>query len=601
MDEAMKHVFPLGVLAGLACLAGCAGLPAEPDESRVAIDSHSLLAEVALEDERYAEAAQHFLEAAAISTDPSLAERATRVAYEAGLDDKGLAAARRWLEIAPEDPRGHWFAGVFTARHEQQDEAIRHFTDFVAGASAGADPGPALALVVEALTAEPDPAAGTAILSALVEAFPDTAEGHYGLARLAMRSGDFPLALEHARAATEQRPEWVDAQLLYARALLVSGRSEESLALAERLAETSEDPEAQLQYAELLLSAGRMDEARERLTAILDENPGLPEATRALAFLAMAQDRLEEANRLFDELRYHDAYRDEAFYYLGRIAESEEQPLRATRSYSRVTDGTHAVEAQLRTASILMTRMNDPNGALRHLQEFGEANPRFRSDMLVARAQLLVQMDRAPEALQLFEDALAADPEDATLHEARAQLYVMMAEEAQSRGDYDEAEGLLETGLERYPENTSLRYSLALLLQETGDMRKSVRVLEELVEDHPDNPVFLNALGYLLTDQFDRHEEAREYIQKALAMDPDNAAIIDSMGWVLFKLGNYRSAFDYLDRAYRLEQDPEIAAHLVDVRWALGEREEALDLLEAALRQNPDNRHLNEVERRLKQ
>ena len=109
----------------------------------------------------------------------------------------------------------------------------------------------------------------------------------------------------------------------------------------------------------------------------------------------------------------------------------------------------------------------------------------------------------------------------------------------------------------------------------------------------------MNALGYLLTDQFARHEEARGYIQKALAMNPDSPAIIDSMGWVLYKLGDFRAALDYLERAYRLEQDPEIAAHLIDVRWALGEREQALELLRTSLEKTPDDKHLREVSGRL--
>jgi len=594
----MKHAWHLALIA---CAAGCAGSPVEAQRSRVEVDTHALRGEIALEAEQLEDAATHFLEAARLVDDPSLAERATRIAYEAGLQPLGLDAASRWLEIDPEDVRAHWFAGIFETRAARVDAAVDHFGEFVAAGENRGGPSTALGLVVEALAAEPDAQTGVAVISALIERFPGTAEGHFGLARVAMRAGDFPLALENARAAAELRPEWRDAQLLYARTLLVAGQTDESLALVRELAESSDDLEVDLQYAELLLSAGRMDEAHERLTAILDENPGLPEATRALAFLAMAQDDLDEANRLFEELRYQERYRDEAFYYLGRIAETRERPLQATRAYARVTDGSHAVEAQLRTASILMQSMNDPNGALRHLEEFGEANPRFRSDMLVARAQILVQMDRASEAMQLFEDALESTPDDEALHDARAQLYIVLSDDASANGDYDEAERLLEEGLSVYPEHVSLRYSFALLLQEQGEMTRSVRVLEALVEDHPDNPVLLNALGYLLTDQFERHDEARGYIQKALAMEPDNAAIIDSMGWVLFKLGEYEAAFDYLDRAYRLEPDPEIAAHLVDVHWALGEREEALALLETALERDPDSRHLNEVQRRLQE
>ena len=219
--------------------------------------------------------------------------------------------------------------------------------------------------------------------------------------------------------------------------------------------------------------------------------------------------------------------------------------------------------------------------------------------MLVAEGQLLLQMQEPERAMQLIRDALAATPNDQTLHAAHVQLYVILAQDAAERGQLEEAERLLEEGLGRYAGDRSLRYSLALLYQAQGKNRRSVGVLEALVEEHPDDSALLNALGYLLIDQFDRHREARGYIQKALAMDPDNAAIIDSMGWVLFRLGEYEQSLGYLERAYRLEADPEIAAHLVDVHWALGNREQALELLRASLEQHPDSRHLNEVSRRL--
>ncbi len=253
-----------------------------------------------------------------------------------------------------------------------------------------------------------------------------------------------------------------------------------------------------------------------------------------------------------------------------------------------MTDGTHAVEAQLRTARILSAELNDSEGAVRHLREFGEANPRFTSNMLVAQSQLLLQMQQPAEAMALFDEALAQSPDDPTLHAAHVQLYVILAQDAVERGALDEAETLLGEGLGRYADNASLRYSQALLYEEQGKMRKAVTVLEGLVDESPDDAALLNALGYLLTDQFDRHDEARGYIQKALAMDPDNPAIIDSMGWVLYRLGEYDAALDYLERAYRLQADPEVAAHLVDVHWALGDREQALELLRVTLEKNPD-------------
>jgi tetratricopeptide (TPR) repeat protein len=597
----MIRVPPLLAVVLPAVLSACATSTVAPSaERRVAVDSHTLLAEIALEDQRVEDATQHYLDAALISDDPTLAERATRMSHRLGLTSTGLRAVERWEALAPEDERPYWFAGTFEMRSGRIERATADFATLIERVDPD-DPGAGLALVLEAIGGEPDPAAATAIMVRLTERFPDTAEGHYALARLAMRSGDFDVALTNAERATTLEPAWVDAQLLYARALLVAGRTEESLALAAELAENSDELEVRLQHAELLLSAGRSDEARSKLNAILADNPGLPEATRALAFLALTNDELDEAEQHFGTLRSDPRYRDEAFYYLGRIAETREDHLQATRAYARVTQGTHAVEAQVRTALIMYSQMDDAEGALRHLREFGNANPLFSSDMLLAQGQLLLQMGRREDAATLMTDAVAAAPTDTSLREAHVRLYVELTQNAIERMQLDEADAWLTEGLQRYPGDTSLRYSQALLLQEQGRLRKSVTVLEGLVEDHPDDPALLNALGYLLTDRFDRHAEARGYIQRALAMDPDSPAIIDSMGWVLYKLGDYTAALDYLERAYRLYDDPEVAAHLVDVQWALGQRDAARELLNQALADAPEDPHLQDVRQRLEQ
>jgi tetratricopeptide (TPR) repeat protein len=585
------------LLAALA-LAGCAatGTTGAGGDTQVEIDSHSLLGEIAYERQQFESAASEFLAAAMLSDSPALAERAARVAHQLELTPPGLRAAARWKQLAPDDERSFWFAGVFETRSNRLARAITEFESFI---RAIGDPATGFALVLEALADEPYTDAGTAIMRSLVQTFPGVPAGQYALARLALRSGDFDLALENAKAASESDADWLEAQMLYARSLLVAGKTDESLEIAAKLAATHTAVEVQLQYAELLLSAGRPREAESRLSEILTTNPGLPEATRALAFLALTEQRLDTAKEKFGELRGDQRYRAEAFYYLGRIAETEKDFLTATRSYARVTDGTHAVEAQLRTARIMFAEQNDRDGAVRHLRDFGDANPRFASNMLVAQSQMLLQMQQPDEAMRLFDEALAATPDDPTLHAAHVQLYVLLAQNAVERGALDEAEKLLGEGLDRYADDGALRYSQALLYEDQGRNKKAVEVLENLVDDSPDDPALLNALGYLLTDQFERHEEARGYIQKALALNPDSPAIIDSMGWVLFKLGDLRGALDYLERAYRLEQDPEIAAHLVDVRWALGEREQALELLRSSLEKAPEDKHLRDVSGRL--
>jgi tetratricopeptide (TPR) repeat protein len=595
----MRRLTRIAPILIAAALLGCATTgPATESDRRVDIDSHTLLGDIALDREQYQEALEHYLQAALLSDDAALAERAAMLAYRLDLPDPGVRAARRWHELAPDDERAGQFLGVLELRSDQPEQALADFAAAVRGAQ---DRGDALAAIGELLANEHDPSTAESVMTGLVEQFPEPTAGHFGLARLALRAGDFDTALEHARTAADAEPDSVDIQLLYARALLLAGRSADSLALAAQLAEQHPDVEVRLQYAELLLSAGHGEEAEQRLNDILAEHPALPEAVRALGFLALTRDELDTAKRQFETLRTDPHYRNEAFYYLGRIAQQQGQFLQATRAYARVTDGTHAVEAQLRTARILFTEMGDREGALRHLREFGDANPRYGSEMLVAQSQILLQMEEPDAAMQLLADAIDAHPEDQTLHAAQVQLYIILAQDAIDKQDLDGAEHLLDQGLNRYPGNSSIRYAQALLYQQQGRLRKAVNVLEGLVADRPDDPALLNALGYLLTDQFRRHTEARGYIQKALALDPDNPAIIDSMGWVLHKLGQQQAALDYLERAYRLEADPEIAAHLIDVRLALGQEEQARELLKASLAEHPDSPHLQELSHRLEQ
>jgi tetratricopeptide (TPR) repeat protein len=585
-----------GFVVTATILAACAAAPIDGVRAQVEVDSHLLLGDIALERQDRQTAVREFLAAAMLSDEPGPAERATRIAHDFELTEQGLAAATRWRELAPGEERAALFLGIFETRANRVPRAIAQFEAFVRAVGPGRD---SFGTVLVALADEPYTRPATTIMRALNETFPDEPMGQYALARLALRSGDFELALENAEAASKSNADWVEAQLLYARTLLVTGRTADSLAIAAELAGRHDDVEVQLQYAELLLSAGRPREAETRLNEILDENPGLAEATRALAFLAMTEQRIEDAKRYFNELRGEPSYRSEAFYYLGRLAETENDFFQAARSYARVTEGTHAVEAQLRTARILYAEQNNRDGAVRHLRDFGEANPRFATDMIVAQAQLLMEMGQPDEAMRVIDEALASRPDDPALHAAHAQLYVIQAQNASASGALDDAEKLLDEGLDRYPDNTSLRYSLALLYEDQDRNRKALDVLESLAEEHPDDASILNAYGYLLTDHFERHEEARDYIERALALEPDSAAIIDSMGWVLYKLGDYRSAADYLERAYRLEQDPEIAAHLVDVRWQLGQRDSALELLRQSLEANPDSRHLQEVDERI--
>jgi tetratricopeptide (TPR) repeat protein len=593
----MRH--PLATLTAVI-LTGCASVPAPQSgaDSRVEVDSLYVLAEVALQAGRTEDATRLLLEAAEMSTDPLLAERAARLAEESGLTEYGLRAVARWSELSPNDDRAVWFRGIFNVRTGRLEAAAADFSTVIS-ALPPASRGSGLALAFEAIADEPNTSAGTIVMEQLVESHPGFAEGHYALARLALRSGDFELCLEQAREASRIEPEWLDAQLLLARALLVGGNTQESLELARALAEANPDAPVRQQLAELLLWAGERDEAEAILNDIVANNPELVDARRALAFLHLARNELDEAQAQFEELRNRESYSNEAFYYLGRIAEGQGNQLRATRSYARVTEGTHVVEAQLRIARIMFEQTGDETAALEHLREFGNENTIFATDMIVARSDILMQLGRTDAAFDLITNALEEAPSDTSLQYAHVQLFISQSQSAGEAGDLDDAEDILNDALELYPGDVNIRYSLSLLYEVQGRNRRAAQELADLVSEEPDNAALLNAYGYLLTDELERHEEARDYIARALAMDPDNPAIIDSMGWVLFKTGDYTAALDYLARAYRLYNDPEVIAHLIDTHWALGNIEEARELFETGVEEFPESRHIIEIRQRL--
>ena len=581
-----------------ALLLGACAVTAPVSDPRTDLDSHLLLAELSREREQYDEAVRHYLEAALISENPQLAELTAELALQTNLPDIGLRAVQRWLELSGEANRTHLYMGIFRLRLGETVASLADFGAFVEGAENAAA---AVARSIEALAEEPDADAAIVVVQGLVEASPDIAEGHYGLARLALRRGDYDTVLAHSELATELSPDWVEARMLYARSLLLTGSGENGLALARQLAADEPRLEVRLQFAELLLSTGRTGEARELLDGVLEESPGLTEAVRALAFLTLSDGDLDESRERFNEIRTDPRFRDEAFYYLGRIAEMQEEQLQAMRLYSRVVEGSNAVDAQLRVAQLLYVNLEDPDGALRHLHEFGVANPQYVTDMLLGRGEILVRLGREPEAIRLLAEEIERSPDDGRLHDANVQLHLILAQDAVEEERYGEADRVLNRALDSYPGNRSVRYAKALLHQERGRLRRSAAALEQLVEDFPDDAGFLNALGYLLTDELGRHEEALDLLRRALAAEPDNPAIIDSMGWVLFHLGDHDAALDYLERAFALFPDPEVAAHIVDTHWALGNREQALELLRESLEEHADSEHLLEVQQRLAQ
>jgi tetratricopeptide (TPR) repeat protein len=282
-----------------------------------------------------------------------------------------------------------------------------------------------------------------------------------------------------------------------------------------------------------------------------------PVALRLMGLLEFQQGHLEAATARFADLVRADKYLDDAFYYLGQIADRRDDTEHALRLYAQVQSGENAVPALLRATVIL--------------QKHGAA---------AAAEELL---DR------LIEDEPQRAPEIIT---ARARM-------SADGGDWPRALTVLEQGIREYPDNVDLRYAMASTYEEQGRLSDALHELSELLNARPEDPAALNALGYTLADHSKDLPRARRLIERAYAAAPKNAAILDSLGWVLFRQGHGAEAETHLRAAYLDDRGGDIAAHLGEVLWTLGRPDEAEHIWSEAGAVDPDNRLLKETRQRL--
>jgi tetratricopeptide (TPR) repeat protein len=544
-----------GLLLGLA-LAGCAGTgsqkPQSPGEAGAELpdDPNALVlgAEVALQRKQYREAARAYVRAARLATDESLAEQAARVAFEHHQWTLVLEAAERWLEINHTNEEARRYA-AFAALHLYQiDRAAEHLAFLLETAFINPQAG-YLALLPQ-LAGEATPPAVTAVLQKLVERHPDLAEAHYALARAALQSENLALASTHAKRATELAPFWSRAALFLGQMQMVEGNSEDGLATARAAMEQDPQDEYRLEYALMLIQAGKDEEGRRELARLLENDATAPFAERALADIDFQMGNREGAKQRYTNLLSSGRYVYESLFYLGAIAESRDAWDEAVQIYSRVTGGDLAVPAQVR-AAVIKSRQKDLKTGLQHLEEFGSTRPQYILDVITARANML-----------------------------------------SNNGDRKGAIALLDGALKEYPDAAELRFARVFQLEANDQVDAAIDELRALVKDRPGDPNATNALGYTLVDRTRHHREGLKYIEEALAVTPDSGAVLDSMGWALHRLRRNEEALEYLERASRRINDPEVDLHLGEVLLALGRKDEALARLKQAQERFPNNEDL---------
>jgi len=545
--------------AALITLFALATQPSSADEAKASdASAHILQAEMALQSKDYLKATIEYRKAAELSGNVETARKATKVGFSYRFDDEALKAAKRWHKLDPDSDEAEIYLAESYFRVGDLRGARRHFRTLVEKGKGS--PGERLFSLVQYLSEEDDPQNADKLMRSLAKPYNDDSMAHYSVAVLALEAGDTGYAMERALRASELDPENVKPKLLYARAMLIEGDADEAIDYTARIIgdDPDPDPDARMELAVMYMMAGRDDDALSQVNQVLLEQSGRSDALRLMAIINFRQEYLDAAWDDFQDLLATGQYRMDALYYLGRIADYREEYDRATLLYREVRYGSNAVMAQRRASALLAFENDDVDGAVEVLDEFAESSPSHAIDMVFAKAQLFASLEQYDRSLEYYDQAVRYRPDDESMALSRAELLLRM-------GRVDEAVDAYAVAAKRWPKSA----------------------------------LSLNAYGYTLADRTDRYKEAEKLIRKALKLDPDSPAIIDSLGWVLFKLGRLDEAVVELQRAYDGFDDHEVAAHLVEVLVALDRSTEALELLVAAEEKKPDSDLLEDVRTRL--
>ena len=496
-------------------------------------------------------AADAFARAAALTDDPAIAERAVRVALavkDAALARKGL---ERWAALAPEAD-DLLAARLRLALLEGQPEQARAAAGALLNQPEGWRP------LAAALVAAADPAQAGELLGQLLDnaQLPDEMDAWLAFGGVALRLRDTALYERLARAAVERFP--TEARALIWKAEAAMARKDNKTA---RQALDAVQALAGLTAGESLAVAAQLNALGDPAAAALALK-GAGDDVRVLsaraAYLAAAEDKPGLA-ALYAEAVAKTPEKDAPpmrLLLLGQLAEVQEDNAAAMAWYRQIKDGLQYEQAQLRIAVLL-----DRSGA-------------------------------HDAAVDLLREIQASDTE---WGEIVRDAYLLEAELAHARGDIAAELGALDRGLEIFQDDAMLRYNRALAYERSDRVEEAIADLRALAAGEPENADWLNALGYTLVDRTDAYEEGLALIEKAIALKPDSAAIQDSLGWALHRLGRDEEALPYLRRAFALQRDAEVGAHLASVLDALGQHEEARSILRLAHEIEPANRALRRV------
>jgi tetratricopeptide (TPR) repeat protein len=496
-----------------------------------------------------------YLETAHRTRDYRLARRATRIAVYARENRIALNAARLWVELEPANNEAHKSVAALLIAAGEHTAARPHLERLLQSERQDSNHG--YLLVATLLASDPDNKRALETMAGLVAATPTNPHALYAQAHLASQLGSNDTAHSVLQKLLAIEPEHSQGLILHARVLHALGDTEGALESTKHaLSLSPENHQLRLTYARMLVDARLLKEARQQFTILSEATPNDVDVAYALGLLAMEAGDLDDAEGHFEKLLLHRQREEESRFAMAQIAEARQHYDEAIEWFSSIAQGERYLEAQLQAARLI---------ARHHGMERGRNYLR----------ELETQND-----------------------DERIQLYLAEAELLNDAGEHQQAMEVYAEGLKHYHDNTELLYARGITAEKLSRIDITERDFKRIIEQNPEDAHALNALGYTLVDRTERYQEGYDYIERAYQLQPDDVAILDSMGWALYRLGRLEESLNYLQRAAAKMRDGEIAAHLGEVLWAVGKKADARHVWEKALEFAPNHKVLQQTIKR---
>lgn len=521
-----------------------------PDDSLYPL----LVAEFALRRRQYDTALDNYMAEAERVQDAGVAAHAARLAQFMRREPEAIRASELWVELEPDNMEARLTLANLLANNGRPAEALVHMEAIV---RAGGLANFTSLLRGYSSISEAEQLDLLAAVRTLLADFPDNTQLRLSEVLMLEGLGRREEALAELQPVFETDPYQSQAVIMDAKLRLDMGQRRDTFKRVVAALETNPDNNRlRLQYARLLTQSD-MGEAERQFQILLDGAPEDPDLLFSMALIQREMNDLEAARENLERLLSLNARTDEANYYLGKTAEEQDRLEDAIFHYMQVQPG----------------------------RDFGAANDRL--------ARLMLELGRGAELGAYFDTLRESYPQ------LEEQLFALEVEKLMAGQHLTEASAVMDRALETFPDSISLRYSRSILLERLDNLPAAEADLLHILAGDPDNSTALNALGYMLANRTDRYLEAEQYIARALELSPNEPAILDSMGWVKYRLGDYETALNYLQRAYRAFPDPEVAAHLGEVLWVMGQGDAAVTIWDRALTESPDHAILLETVQRL--